>query len=175
MSYQKPRLNGVCNRLYFSYCMRAEGPWQQPRCCLSDSGGLFYIYFLSRPNHRRKRQRKEQIVNCPAGYQFCCCRGCKGEVKNECACSIPVMVGGCVFFVWGLRVLGVCPVDDCICSLRVCDSRIPPWVMCIEVPPIMASSGSGIPVRHRSIVLSSLLSDWDFSSTTRCRGRSCRT
>ena len=56
------------------------------------------------------------IVNCSAGDGLCCCGGCRGEIKDGGAGSISVVVGGGVFFVKELEVVGVCPVDDCLCS-----------------------------------------------------------
>ena len=56
------------------------------------------------------------IINCPAGNGLCCCGGCKGEVKDGGAGSISVVVGGGVFLVKESEVVGVCPVDDYLCS-----------------------------------------------------------
>ena len=58
---------------------------------------------------------------------------CKGEVKDGGACSISVVVGGGVVFVKELEVVGVCTVDDCRCTFRCFDCRVPPLVMGIEV------------------------------------------
>ena len=71
--------------------------------------------------------------NCPAGDGLCCCGGCKGEVKDGGACSISVVVGRSVFFVKELEVVGVGPVNDCLCSFSCSDCRVPPLVMGIEV------------------------------------------
>ena len=73
------------------------------------------------------------IINCPAGDRLCCCGGCKVEVKDGGACSIFIVVGGGVFFVKELEVVGVCPVDDCLCTFWCFDCRVPPLVMGIDV------------------------------------------
>ena len=73
------------------------------------------------------------IINCPASAGLCCSRGCKGEIRDGGACSISVVVGGGVFFVKELEVVGVCPVDDCLCTFWCFDFRVPPLMMGIEV------------------------------------------
>ena len=56
------------------------------------------------------------IINCQVGDGLCCCGGCQGKVNDGGACSISVVVGGGVFFVKELEVVGVYPVDDCLCT-----------------------------------------------------------
>ena len=73
------------------------------------------------------------IINYPAGDGLCCCGGWKGEVKDGGTGSISIVVGGGVFFVKELEVVGVCPVDDCLCTFWCFDCRVPPLVMGIEV------------------------------------------
>ena len=73
------------------------------------------------------------IINCPAGDELCYCEGCKAEVKDGGACSISVVVGGGVFFVKELEVVGVSPGDVCLCSFWCLDCRVPALVIGIEV------------------------------------------
>ena len=73
------------------------------------------------------------ITNCLAGDGLCCCGGYKGEVKDRGACSISVVVGGGVFFVKELVVVGVCLVDHCFCTFWCFDCRVLLLVMGIDV------------------------------------------
>ena len=79
------------------------------------------------------------LIYCTAGDRLCCFGGCKGEVKDRGACSISVVVGGGVFFIKELEVVGVGPVNDCLCLFGCFDCRVPPLMMAIEV-----SSNSGM-------------------------------
>ena len=79
------------------------------------------------------------LINCRAGDGLCCCGGCKGEVKDGGACYISVVVGGGVFFVKELEVVGGCQVNDCLCSFWYFDCRVTPLMKGIEV-----SSNDGI-------------------------------